>query len=142
MSQIVPFTANRSSTGVTQAVGVANTLTKIITLQVQPGMNLLLDRNTVLMLKDNGVTESSGSSVAQIVLVNARTSKTDVRAEPTYSQLKFNQDANLQYRPFRSLAPNQAIKMTPFSLLQVYLKSDQTAQIASLDFYLEAKAEE
>lgn len=133
-----PIFLNAGSAGVTLSAGTASSLTKIIEYQVQPGANIILDRDTVLMIKDNGATESANKSKATIYLVSANKQQTTILAESSYNQLKYNQDTRIQFHPVRGVTQ---YRMPPFSFLQVFINSDQTVATASTDFYLEAKQE-
>lgn len=132
------FVINQGSAGVTLSAGVASSLTKVVDFQVQPGASIILDRDSILMLKDNGSTETANRSKIEVRLVSANQKKTETPFETTYNQLKYNQDSRIQYRPVKG--PERYI-LQPFARLQVWINSDQTVATASTDFYLEAKQE-
>lgn len=133
-----PHFVNEGSPGITQTAGVAAALTKILAYQVQPGSRVVLDRDTVIMLKDRGATETADKSKAEIKLVNPNQKNVVVLAQTSYRQLKFNQDTAIQFHPVRG---NLEYQMQPYSYLEIWLNSDQTVATANLDFILEAKEE-
>ncbi len=128
---------NHASAGVTLGAGTASSMSKIVDYQVQPGHRVLLDRDAVLMLKDNGVTETASRSKIEVRVVSANQKRTETRYEGTYGQVKFNQDTRIQLHPFKT----GKFVLSPFARFQVWANSDQTIQTASTDFYLEAKEE-
>ena len=126
--------------------GTASSLTKVVEFQVQPGAALVIDKDSTLMLKDNGATETAGASKVTIQMVSANKLTTKILAESTYTRLKVQNDVSLQFHPINTDKNyengGRGYRIMPFGLLQVYISSDQTVYgSASLDFYLEAKAE-
>lgn len=127
-----------TSAGVTRAAGTASSSTKIISYQIQPGSNIILDRDSVLMLKDRGTTETANQSNVLVKLVSATQKKVGVLADTSYNELKYNQDTRIQFHP---ISGEERIRLRPFSYLEVWANSDQTIATATLDFYLTAKEE-
>ena len=136
--QRIPYFLNSGSTGVTLSAGTAGALTKIVALQVQPGAKLILDRDTTLMLKDRGATETAAQSKATVYLYSPDRRSPYMLAETSYNQLKYNQDTRIQFHPVRG---SVEYALQPFAFLEVWVNSDQAIATASTDFYLEAKQE-
>ncbi len=133
-----PHFVNSGSPGVTLAAGVASASTKIISYQIQPGNKIVLDRDTVLMIKDRGATETANQSKTQVKLVSANQKKVVVLADTSYQQLQYNKDTRIQFHPVRG---GVEYTLQPFSYMEIWVNSDQTIATASTDFYLEAKEE-
>ncbi len=128
---------SRGSTGVTGANGTASTLSRVYYYQVPPGMNLIIDEETFLALKDHGATETADTSLIEIRAVPANGLGYKILAQSTYGRVKFDPLRPVQYAPV-----SDAKRLTPFVNLEVWLNSNQTTYAAvagSVDFYLEAK---
>lgn len=131
------ITLSRGSTGVTGASGTANSLSKVYSYQVPPGMNLILDEETLLNLKDHGATETADASLVEIRAVPANGLGYKILSQTTYARVKFDPLRVLQFYPV-----SDAKKLTPFVNLEIWVNSNQTmygAVAGSVDFYLEAK---
>ncbi len=135
MSKIIPFSITKGSPGVTLSAGTANNETKVVEFQVQPGMNLILEENSTLELKDDGATESADSSYVKVQIVAPDNNKTVVLQRTTYGQTKFNPDINLKNKL------NYPLRVGPFNLVQVFITSSQSLATATTRFMLNAKAE-
>ncbi len=131
---------NRTSTGVTNSAGTAASLTKVIEYQVPAaGYSVMLDSDTVLMIKDNGTTETADTSAVQVVAVKADRLATQVIEDSQYGLVKRNQDTKIQHHPILTPGLAGAVIIQPFGLLQVWINSDQTYSSSANSFTLIAK---
>ena len=131
---LIDFSANKGTTGVTMSAGTANTETKIVSFQIQPGMKLIL-QNAALEIKDDGATETADSSYVKVQLRAPNNKKLEILEETLYGQTKFNQDGRLKNRV------SFGYKISPFNLLEVLITGSQALATATTRFSLLAQAE-
>jgi hypothetical protein len=135
--KISKVTVSMYSTGVAGSSGTANTLSKIIAYTVPLGMNLLMDEDTILQMKDHGTTETPDGCQVEVRVVPATGFGYKAIAQTFYGKIKAQYSAEIRFKPTSGL-----IRVTPNAILQLWLNSTQTVYGAvtnSVDFDLEAK---
>lgn len=116
---------NQASAGVTAAAAVLSTSTKVFEIQVQPaGYLLMFDPDAVLMIKDNGSTESADKSPVIVQIQPSDKQGTIVIEETSYGAVKFNQDTRIQHHPVMPGKPQLRYYARPFDLIQIYMTSN------------------